>query len=70
MTRFSFWQRWLLVVSIVISVFGLSMAFFSGTPFFAFFHRPTLLRFAPRAAYALAVSLPDRFVWRVYALFG
>lgn len=36
---FIFWQRWLVVVSIVILVFGLLMTFTSGTPFFNIFHR-------------------------------
>ena len=39
MTNFSFWQKWLLVVCIVISVFGVLMAFSSGTPVFDLFNR-------------------------------
>ena len=39
MTNFSFWQRWLFVVGIAVSVFGLYMAFFSGTPLFESFNR-------------------------------
>ena len=34
MKKFSFWQRWLLIVGILISVFGTLMAFLSGTPLF------------------------------------
>ena len=32
MANFSFWQRWLLIVGVLISVFGILMAFLSGTP--------------------------------------
>ena len=39
MTNFSFWQRWLFVVGIAVSVFGLFMAFFCGTPLFEAFNR-------------------------------
>ncbi len=34
--RFDFWQRWLLVVSIFLVVFGLALAFFNQTAFFNF----------------------------------
>ncbi len=39
MTSFSFWQRWLFVVGIVVSVFGVLMTVFSGTPLFDLFNR-------------------------------
>jgi len=39
MTSFSFWQRWLLVVGVVVSVFGVMMALLSGTPLFDLFNR-------------------------------
>lgn len=39
MSRFEFWQRWLLGLGIAISIFGLYMALFSGTPLFALFNR-------------------------------
>lgn len=39
MPNFSFWQRWLVVVGIVITVFGILMAIFSGTPLFDLFNR-------------------------------
>lgn len=39
MTNFSFWQRWLFVVGIAISVFGTLMALLSGTPLFDSFNR-------------------------------
>jgi hypothetical protein len=39
MTRFSFWQRWLVVVGVVVSVFGVMMALLSGTQFFDLFNR-------------------------------
>ncbi len=38
MPRFQFWQRWLLSVGIVITVFGVLMAFLSGTPLFDLFN--------------------------------
>ena len=34
MKTFKFWQRWLLVVSWIIVLFGLAMAFLNATPFF------------------------------------
>ncbi len=39
MANFSFWQRWLFIVSIAISVFGVIMAFLSGTSLFDLFNR-------------------------------
>lgn len=39
MRTFSFWQRWLLVVGLIITVFGIAMALFSGTPLFDLFNR-------------------------------
>jgi hypothetical protein len=39
MSSFSFWQRWLFAVGIAVSVFGLYMALFSGTPLFELFYR-------------------------------
>ncbi len=39
MINFSFWQRWLIVVGIVISVFGVVMTISSGTPLFDLFNR-------------------------------
>ena len=37
--RFEFWQRWLLVGSILIALFGLGMALLSSTPLFNVFNR-------------------------------
>jgi hypothetical protein len=39
MQSFSFWQKWLLGVGIVITVFGTVMALVSGTPLFDLFNR-------------------------------
>ncbi len=39
MTSFSFWQKWLLIVSLAVSVFGVTMALLSGTSLFALFNR-------------------------------
>lgn len=39
MASFSFWQRWLFVVGIVVSVFGVMMALLSGTLLFDLFNR-------------------------------
>ena len=36
MNSFSFWQRWLLIVSIIISLFGIYMALFNQTFLFNF----------------------------------
>ncbi len=38
MTTFSFWQRWLLIVGLIITVFGIAMALLSGTPLFDLFN--------------------------------
>lgn len=34
MDRFSFWQKWLLIVSLMITIFGLALAFLNQTPLF------------------------------------
>jgi hypothetical protein len=39
MKSFSFWQRWLLVVGIGVSAFGIMMAKLSGTTWFELFNR-------------------------------
>ncbi len=39
MTTFSFWQRWLFSVGLVMSIFGTLMALLSGTPLFEVFNR-------------------------------
>ncbi len=39
MSNFSFWQRWLVVVGLIIAVFGTVMALVSGTPLFDLFNR-------------------------------
>jgi quercetin dioxygenase-like cupin family protein len=36
--RSLFWQKWLFIVGLTISIFGLVMAFLSGTPFFDLFN--------------------------------
>ncbi len=38
MRSFSFWQRWLLIVGIVVTLFGVFMAIFNNTPIFKFFN--------------------------------
>jgi hypothetical protein len=37
--RFAFWQRWLLIGSILTALFGLGMALLSATPLFDVFNR-------------------------------
>jgi hypothetical protein len=39
MTSFFFWQRWLLVVSVAITAFGILMTLLSGTSLFELFNR-------------------------------
>lgn len=39
MSSFSFWQKWLFIVGLGITVFGIIMALLSGTPLFELFHR-------------------------------
>lgn len=38
MKEFSFWQRWLFAVGALLTVFGIVMAFFSGTAVFELFN--------------------------------
>jgi hypothetical protein len=37
MEKFSFWQKWLFAVGLLVSVFGLLLAFFGGTAPFGVF---------------------------------
>ncbi len=37
MTNFLLWQRWLFIVSLIMSVFGVLLALFNATPLFALF---------------------------------
>ncbi len=39
MANFAFWQKWLFAVGVFISVFGILMALYSGTPLFDPFNR-------------------------------
>ncbi len=39
MANFAFWQKWLFVVSVFISIFGVLMAFLNGMPIFELFNR-------------------------------
>ncbi len=39
MGTMAFWQRWLFVVSVLISIFGILMALLSGTPIFDLFNQ-------------------------------
>ena len=34
MERFTFWQRWLFIVGLIVTAFGILLAFFSGTMIF------------------------------------
>jgi len=39
MNRFDFWRRWLFVVGLAVTVFGVLMALFNGTAMFELFNR-------------------------------
>lgn len=39
MDQFDFWQKWLLGLGIVMVIFGLGLAFLSGTPVFSIFNQ-------------------------------
>jgi hypothetical protein len=39
MRRFSLWQRWLFLVGLIMSVFGVLLALFNATPLFTLFDR-------------------------------
>jgi hypothetical protein len=38
MMEFKFWQRWLLIVAIIVTLFGVFMALFNNTPLFNLFN--------------------------------
>lgn len=67
MTKFSFWQKWLLILGILISVFGIAMALLSGTPLFGLFNR----QIDPAFWGANAVdSAPQQFKGWIYGVWG
>ncbi len=41
MERFTFWQRWLFIVGLIVTAFGILLAFFSGTILFESFNNQT-----------------------------
>jgi hypothetical protein len=49
MNRFSFWQKWLVIVSLAITCFGLFMALFSQAPLFDIFSQQIDPAFWPEA---------------------
>lgn len=67
MPGFSFWQRWLLVVGIVISVFGVVVALTSGTPLFGLFNQQIDPAFWGTSA---VDSAAQRFQQWIYGVLG
>lgn len=68
MSKFSFWQKWLFTVSILIIVFGLGMAFLNRTPiFYTLFDRQINLSF-----WNTGIFLPgvNEFQGWVYGVLG
>lgn len=67
MMSFSFWQRWLLVIAVALTAFGVVMAFVSGTPVFDVFNS----QINPAFWGAGAVEGPAKqFQQWVYGLWG
>lgn len=67
MSNFTFWQRWLLVVGIAITVFGILMAILSGTPLFDLFNRQIDPAFWGAGAVGDSVK---RFQQWIYGVWG
>jgi hypothetical protein len=67
MDSFSFWQRWLLAVGILILGFGLLMALAAGTPLFDFFNRQIDPAFWSGAA---VESTARQFQHWIYGVWG
>jgi hypothetical protein len=64
---FSFWQKWLLAVAIIITTFGVIMTFVSGTPLFNLFNQ----QINPVFWGANAVDVPAKqFQQWVYGVLG
>jgi hypothetical protein len=67
MKRFLFWQRWLLIFSLVVVIFGMSMALFNRTLLFAIFDQQV------NPSFWGASSLPagvDEFQGWTYGVLG
>ena len=67
MNHFSFWQRWLLVVSIIVVVFGIALALLGGTPVFEWMN--SLINQAIWGTPALPADVSVFRQW-VYAVLG
>jgi hypothetical protein len=66
MSGFTFWQRWLLAVGVVIALFGLFTALAAGTPLFDPFDRQIDWIFWGTAAVGGSVRLFQQWVFGVW----
>jgi hypothetical protein len=67
MRRFHFWRIWLLIVTVVITVFGVLMAFLNQTAVFAIFNREINIVFWPNGE--VGKGFPQFQSW-VYGVWG
>jgi len=67
MRRFNFWRIWLFIVAVVITVFGVLMAFLNQTAVFAIFNREINVVFWPNGE--VGRELPQFQSW-VYGVWG
>lgn len=65
MKKFSFWQRWLFVFSLIVVVFGMGMALLNRTPLFAVFDSQINLIFWGANFLPLGVNEFQGFVYGV-----
>lgn len=67
MRKFNFWRIWLFIVAVVITVFGVLMAFLNQTAVFAVFNREINVVFWPTGE--IGKGLPQFQSW-VYGVWG
>jgi hypothetical protein len=71
MSTFTFWHKWLLVVSLMIAAFGVMMALLSGTPLFDLFNNQIDPAFwGASASAALVGEAARRFQQWLYGVWG
>lgn len=66
MNRFNFWQKWLFIVSLAITAFGLFMALFNQTPLFDLFSRQIDQAFWDSAPLPAGVTSFQRWLYAVW----
>ena len=66
MSSFDFWQKWLFVVGVIITVFGVFMALFKGTRLFFIFDSQINPVFWPSGAMSPEAGLFQRWAYGVW----